>query len=153
MSELRLMRLRDGLLQWKRESGDRETKIRISELLDIIDEEDRESARLVDWCEKHAPNWEPKNDRERNVLIAFLANGEEGLSREEIAEITSGDAAVSCDESASIGRVRTFICRLKKDSLRPSGSKVEINAGHDGVYRTNDPSIVTLGEVLPPRDR
>jgi len=152
MNESKLMRLRDGLLDLKRKAEGRETRIAISELLDIIDEADREDARFDEWCEKHAPNWEP-NERERNVLRAFLANGDAGLSREEIAGITSDDDSLPCGKSASIGSVRTFICRLKKESLRPSGSTVEIRGDYYGVYRTTDPSIITLGEVSPPRDR
>jgi hypothetical protein len=152
MSGPRLTRIRDGLLQWKKEAGDRETRIRISELLDIIDEADRENALFADWCEKHAPNWEPKKDDERNVLLAFLANGDEGLSREEAHALTADDHEDETRVSASIGSVRTFFWRLRK-SLEASGSTVKISAGRNGVYHTTDPSIVTLGEVSPPRDR
>lgn len=150
MSESRLTAIRDGLLRWKRETDDRGTKIRISELLDIIDEEDREDARFAEWCEKHAPNWEPK-ELERLVLLAILANGDEGLSSEEANAITSGED----DEyrvSASFGRVRTFLWRLRK-SLTTSGSTVKISTSHAGIIRTTDPSIVTFGEVSPPCDR
>ena len=150
MSESRLAAIRDGLLRWKREADDRGTKIRISELLDIIDEGDREDARFAEWCEKHAPNWEPK-ELERLVLLALLANEGDGLSREEANAITSGEDDES-RVSASIGSVRTFFWRLRK-SLRTSGSTVEISTGRDGIYRTTDPSIVTCGEVSPPCDR
>lgn len=150
MSGSRLAAIRDGLLRWKREAVDRDTKIRISELLDIIDEEDREDARFAEWCEKHAPNWEPK-ELERLVLLALLANEDEGLSREETHAITGGEDDAN-RVAASIGSVRSFYWRLRK-SLEASGSTVEISAGRDGVYRTTDPSIVTLGEVSPPCDR
>jgi len=151
MSGSRLTRIRDGLLRWKRETDDRETKIRISELLDIIDEGDREDALFADWCEKHAPEWEPK-ELERDILLAFLANEDAGVSREEAASIASGSDCVSRDECVSIGSVRTFFWRLRK-SLEASGATVKISAGRNGVYHTTDPSIVTMGEVSPPRDR
>lgn len=151
MSGSRLTAIRDGLLRWKREADDRETKIRISELLDIIDEEEREDALFVEWCEKHAPNWEPK-ELERLVLLAFLANGDEGLSREETHAIIGGDDDAN-RVTASIGSVRNFFSRRLRKSLKASGSTVEISAGRDGVYRTTDPSIVTLGKVSQPGDR
>ena len=151
MSDSRLAALRDGLLRWKREADDRGTKLRISELLDIIDEEDREDARFVEWCEKHAPNWEPK-ELERLVLLAFLANGDEGLSREETNAIIGGEDDAN-RVTASLPSVRNFFSRQLRKSLEASGSTVKISTGRDGVYRTTDPSIVTLGEVSPPCDR
>lgn len=151
MTGSRLAAVRDRLLRWKREADDRETKIRISELLDIIDEEDREDARFVEWCEKHAPNWGP-NEHERLVLLALLANEGEGLSREETHAIIGGDDDPN-RVTASIRSVRNFFSRRLRKSLEASGSTVEISAGRDGVYRTTDPSIVTLGKVSPPCDR
>ena len=150
MSDSKLVRLRDGLLRLKREEKDRDQKIRISELLDIIDEADREDAQFSAWVEKHAPNWEPK-ELERLVLLALLANGDDGLSREEANAITSGEDD-DTRVSESIGSLRTFLWRMRK-SLKKSGSTVKISTSYYGVIRTTDPSIVTLGEVSPPGDR
>lgn len=150
MIEPRLTAIRDGLLRWKRDTNDRETKLRISELLDIVDEHDREDARFAEWCGKHAPNWEA-TELERLGLLVFLTNGDEGLSREEVDAIKSGED----DEarvSASIGRVRTFVRRLRQN-LEAGGSTVEVIADRKGIYRTTDPSIVTLGDVPQPGDR
>lgn len=150
MSESRLTALRDGLLRLKQETDDRGTKIKISELLDIIDEGDREGTRFTEWCKKHAPNWEPE-ELERLVIIAHLANGNEGVSREATNAIKGGEDDAT-RVTASIGSVRNLYCRLRK-SLRASGSTVEIRASRKGVYRTTDPSIITLGKVSPPCDR
>lgn len=151
MNESKLMRLRDGLLDLKRKAEGRETRIAISELLDIIDEADREDAHFAEWCEKHAQKWEPE-EIERYVMLAFLANGDAGLSREDAHALRAGDHDDEARVTASIGSVRTFFWRLRK-SLKKSGSTVEIRGDHHGVYRTTDPSIITLGEVSPPRDR
>lgn len=151
MSESRLSRLRDGLLRLKQETADRGTKIKISELLDIIDEGDREDPHFAEWCEKHAPNWAPKA-LERLVLLALLANEGEGLSREEVNAIIGGEDDAN-RVTASLPSVRNFFSRHLRKSLKASGSTVEISTGRDGVYRTTDPSIVTLGEVSPPCDR
>lgn len=151
MSESRLTSLRDGLLRLKQETDDRGTKIKISELLDIIDEGDREGTRFTEWCKKHAPNWEPTEDEEL-VMRAFLAHEDEGLSREEAKEIIGGEDDAN-RVTASLPSVRNFFCRRLKKSLRASGSTVEIRASRNGVYRTTDPSIITLGKVSPPRDR
>jgi len=151
MSESRLSRLRDGLLRLKQETDDRGIKIKISELLDIIDEVDREDSQFAEWCEKHAPNWEPKEPL-RLVLLALLANEGEGLSREEANAIIGGEDDAN-RATASIASVRNFFSRVLRKSLKASGSTVKIKAGKDGVYRTTDPSIITLGKVSPPRDR
>jgi hypothetical protein len=154
MSGSRLTRIRDGLLQWKRDAGDRETKVRISELLDIIDEADRENASLVAWLEKHVPELDPSDLDEvaEEFLRAFLTNGDEGLSREEGDAIVSRGEAAPLPDRRSSPRLRNFLSRRLRPLLKASGSTVEISAGRDGVYRTTDPSIVTLGEVSPPRD-
>ena len=151
MSDSKLVRLRDGLLRLKKETDDRNQKIRISELLDIIDEADREDAGFAAWCEKHAPDWEA-TDVERKAILAFLASDGGELSREVADSIVSkGEAAPVADRRSS-PRVRNFFWKMRK-RLEAAGSTVEISAGRDGVYRTTDPTFITLREVSPPGDR
>jgi hypothetical protein len=147
----RLARIRDELLRWKREARDRDTKICISELLDIIDEGDREDARFAEWCQKHAPNWD-WTPQERQLFLAFLLNGNDGLSGEEAYAAYFGKEPDLSRVNATPGSLRNRLSEIR-ERLRASKSTVQIRGDHHGVYRTHDPSIVTLGEVSPPSDR
>jgi len=151
-SDSKLVRIRDGLLRLKRKARDREMKIEISELLDIIDEADREDALFSEWCERHASAWEP-TDMERQMIRAFLASGEDGISRELGDSILSNGEAAPIPDRRSSPRLRNFFTRQLRPHLLASGSTVEIKAGRDGIYRTTDPVILTCGDVSHRGDR
>jgi hypothetical protein len=155
MSDERLfgfvLQVRDDLLRWKREATDRDTRVRISEMLERFDELERADSQFTDWCRKHAPQWATYDDGEKCLILRFLANGSDGVSREEAAAILGCEQEDESRAGASNGALRTRVWRLQKD-FRESGSTVKIFS-LGGVYRTTDPVIVTLGDVSPVRDR
>ena len=151
-SRAKLVRIRDGLLRLKRKTSDHEMKIEISELLDIIDEADREDALFSEWCERHAPDWEP-TEMERRMIRAFLARGDAGISREVGDSILSNGEAAPIPDRRSSPRLRNFFTRQLRPHLLSSGSTVEIKAGRDGTYRTTDPRIITCGDLSHGGDR
>lgn len=152
MSDSIIQRLRERLLALKRSEDSRERRIEIAECLADLDEIERKAPAddLERWRAIHAPNWRG-TEMQREILKLFLALGDEGTSREDIAAIMGDDD--SDRDSASIGKVRSALSRIRK-SLRQSGSTATIeDANRDGVYRTHDPMIQTFGEVSQPRHR
>jgi hypothetical protein len=152
MSDSPIRRLRGRLLDLKRSEPDKVRRIEIAECLADLDEIERKAPAddLERWREIHAPNWRG-TEMQREILKLFLALGEEGASREDIAAIMGDDD--SDRDSASIGKVRSALSRIRK-SLEKSGASATITpAGHDGVYRTHETVIQTFGEVSQPRHR
>jgi hypothetical protein len=152
MDDCPLRRLRVRLLALKRDEPDRGKRIEIAEALADLDEIERTTpATAVDeWCRVHAPNWEASKDQ-REILRTFLTLGPAGASREEIAAILGDDDHGR--SSASIGKVRSALSRLRR-AWADSGSTATITiAGRDGVYHTHDPVIQALGEVSQKRHR
>ena len=147
-----LRRLRDRLLTGKRDEPDRGKRIEIAEALADLDEIERTAPATAvnEWCRVHAPNWEA-TPGQRKILKTFLELGPAGATREEIAAILGDDDHGR--SSASIGKVRSAITRLRQ-AWAESGSTATIpDAGHDGVYHTHDPVIQTLDEVSQKRHR
>jgi hypothetical protein len=73
-----VLQVRDDLLRWKREATDRDTRVRISEMLERFDELERADSQFTDWCRKHAPQWATYDDGEKCLATA------ERFSRERI---------------------------------------------------------------------
>jgi len=147
-----LQRLRDRLLSMKRDEPSREKRIEIAECLADLDEIERHDrgSSFEEWCRVHAPNWKPTVDQ-REIIRVFLAKGSEGATREDIATMLGDDDHDR--SSASIGKVRSALSRLRK-ALEDSGSRATVKiAGRDGIYHTHDPTIQTLGEVSQSRHR
>jgi hypothetical protein len=152
MSDSPVRRLRGRLLDLKRSEPDKARRIEIAECLADLDEIERKAPAddLERWREIHAPNWRG-TEMQREILKLFLALGDDGVSRDDVAAIMGDED--SDRSSASIGKVRSALSRIRQ-SLKQAGSTATIeDAGRDGVYRTHDPMIQTFGEVSQKRHR
>ncbi len=140
-------RLRDRLLEWKRNEPDRDKRMLIAECLADLDEIERSTpATAVDeWLRQQAPALVPPSSERRNVINAFLTNGKSGVSREEIDAIISGDAML--EASGSIVRVRMFISRLRESLKKSNATATITKAGRDGIYHTAVTAIQTFRKV------
>ncbi len=151
-TEPTIRRLRDRLLRLKRDEPNREKRIEIAECLADIDEIERQAPAEVieEWCRRYAPEWEGTEDQ-RKILKVFLDLGSQGAAREDIASRLGDDDHDR--SSASIGKVRSAVSRLRK-ALKDSGAMATITkAGRDGIYHTHATTIQTFGEVSQPRHR
>jgi len=134
-----------GMIAIKRRLTDPADKLAVSELIDILDADERRGAGVSEWAARHAPAWNP-SDREREIVAAFLLGGPGGLSREDIDVIIHPADDDEARQTAAIARVRQVVSRLRV-ALTKAGSTVTITGSQDGVYRTHDVSIRTLKGV------
>lgn len=140
-------RLRDRLLEWKRKEPDRDKRMLIAECLGDLDLIERSSPlpAVDEWLRQHWPACGAQASDRRNVINAFLINGESGVSREEIDAIVSGDAML--EASGSIVRVRMFISRLRQSLKKSNATATITKAGRDGIYHTAVAAIQTFRKV------
>jgi len=128
-----------GMIDVKRRLINPADKILVSEMLDLIDGDERHGAEIGEWTSKHAPNWNP-SEREREIIAAFLLGGPDGLSREDIDVIIHPADDDEARRTAAIARVRQVVSRLR-GALTKAGSTVTITGSRSGMYRTHDASI------------